>query len=127
VGILYLFEDIFVIWHSVSKVNLYIVCDTQFLSKHTVSSHKQQHNMKRCGLHIMPAKPNARYFSNILPSIITLWRTLEISDLEADILSSPFKICSFQFYVHCQIRSNHRLLSAEMSARQVKWYFVVLT
>jgi len=34
-----------------------------------LAAKQQQHNMTRCELHIMPAQPNAIYFTIILPSI----------------------------------------------------------
>jgi hypothetical protein len=45
----------------------------------------------------MPALPNVRYCRRILPSVITTWRKLEISNFEADILSFALKIQALDF------------------------------
>jgi len=66
-------------------------------SIYAVCSYKQQHNKNPCEFHIMPAQPNARYCTSILPSIIIKWRTLEISNLEAYNFSHSLKNAAIEF------------------------------
>jgi hypothetical protein len=106
----------------------YMLClATSSSTIHAVPSYKQQHNMNRCELHIMPAPPNPWYYTFILPSIITTWRTLEISNLERDILSFPFikmQLSILDTLTGYKIIKNYWV---QKFLWDVKWYFVVLT